>query len=138
MSCGEESPADQALSHLLFCAGNPPACAAAAAASSAADGDSEGDAAELPWRVGPLNWRQLLYAVCSEAALSPASRLWLFERSRCSGGASARQQAVVAEERSAPLLDALAGAAPLPGLSAAAPSFAADRLPQARARGCCA
>jgi hypothetical protein len=82
----------------------------------AADGVSLG--------LGALSWEMLLRVACLNPRVAPASRLSLSSDAGSAG----------AGWRAAPmLLDALRGAAPLPGLSARVPACVGDMLPQARA-----
>jgi hypothetical protein len=72
------------------------------------------------WTSKPLSWAELQQEAVVVEHITHASHIWLAHRGR--------------DGSTAPLLEALTGAAPLPGLSAAAPACAHDRLPEVRSR----
>lgn len=91
--------------------------------------------------ISNLTWATLQDATVAEQEVNTTSRLWLqptFEawnaaaRAAAAGRGDIHAVACLADV-SAPLLPALLGEAPLPGLSAVAPACKNDRLPKARA-----
>lgn len=76
------------------------------------------------WTSKPLSWAELQQSAVHEQHITHASYIWLAHRGRAGS--------------TAPLLEALTGAVPLPGLSAAAPACGRDRLPEVRPRPACA
>ena len=82
-----------------------------------------------------LTWQEVQDAVC-RSKINTTSRLWLqreFVAAKCD--TRPRDAATVAR-CSAPLLPAMLGDAPLPGLSAVLPACRHNRVPRVRAASC--